>query len=247
MKTFPRLDLSGNACLQSRFVAAAMVACLAAGCGGSDPPAGDGSNKPGSSSATDGETPDGSETSTTEPSEEPAAETVKLPAPEQLSKLADATPPLDEGRITIHGPEGWQRASRNDKKYLARFQRDRTSQIPRIQLTAEDSDLASLTAENSAEFADGVREDDADEIAVIQEFGGRMWVYHKRRIRTSEGALYDVLKLHALRGGRHYVLELQCVGNTLDDFKLQLFSVANGLKFSDPAPSDEEEAGSDAP
>ena len=80
---------------------------------------------------------------------------VKQYAAAQLPPVTLELPPLDEGRIEIPTPDGWQAASRTTG-LVARFHEKGRSGIPQIIIKVEDATGApeSITAENVVAFAD---------------------------------------------------------------------------------------------
>jgi hypothetical protein len=186
------------------------------------------------------------------PQSPPSAGAVALP------KLADPLPLLDEGRVEVSPPKGWEVPSRSSK-YLALFQQDRGSKYPAIILTGEDYDFPDVTAENAGELAAKL----AAELSVASveptSVGSFVGVtYRKRsRERDSLSKIVDRLFLETVVAGRKYRLELRTREDSGKEAEPHLEAVARGVKFlaarseassaAAEAPSDESERKPDAP
>lgn len=175
-----------------------------------------------------------------------------------LPKLGDPMPPLDDDRLIVAPPAGWQVLPRS-KNYLARFRADKREPFPTIIITVDDFEsIRNVTAENQVEFGKAVfaqmqerakrlqQEGKGDGKVKLAEsiepvkIGKFLGIQYARRVRTSEGVM-DSYFLETVRDGRRYILELRDLENAAAQWKPHLYAVALGMQFpksaaAEPAP-----------
>jgi len=147
-------------------------------------------------------------------------------------------PLLDDGRIEVTPPKGWEIASRRGDKWLARFYRS-GSQYPTIIITAEDYEgTVAVTKENLEEFArqisEALREGAGKTVEGVRlvEIGDFLGVtYRKVAIVKRDRTRMDCVFLETVFDGRKYRFELRTPEGTWEDYEPHLHAVAGGVKF----------------
>jgi len=171
----------------------------------------------------------------------PSADTAPLP------KLGDPLPLLDDGRIEIAPPEGWQVPGRSSK-YLALFQQGAGSKYPAIILTGEDYDFPDVGAENADELASKLAAELSLPSVKPASLGSFVGVTYRKRSkeRDSINKIVDRLFLETVVAGRKYRLELRTWEDSSGEAEPYFQAVAQGIKFL-AAQADEPPAASDPP
>ena len=175
---------------------------------------------------------------------------------QELPKLGDYLPPLDDGRIELAPPEGWHVPGRSSK-WIARFQRDTAAQYPSIVITAEDYEsLLNVSQNNLEEFADQTAA--AESVSSVKPIQVDRFVgvtYRKRGIeKDSINKILERLFLVTVVAGRKYTLELRTREGMLGEGQPCLLAVAGGIKFpaarqrleEEPRQQPEQDAGDEA-
>jgi hypothetical protein len=186
----------------------------------------------------------------------PVDTSLKRRSVSELPAVADYLPPLDEGRIEIAGPEGWNPLPRSSK-FLAGFVKGKASDLPRIVITASDPPAAKLadTNEKNADTLAALLNADLrkDTTKRVPErclpivLGQHMFVRHVR-LASLGGDPAVIQSLQTVRGGRLYTVELFC--QSLTDERDNGYAVAANLKFgkaADPLADIAAEPGVDPP
>jgi hypothetical protein len=177
-------------------VGTAALALAVAGCGGS----GERSSGGGSGAA---------------PSADSAGD-IKVRTVESLPEVGDYLPPLDDGRIEVAPPEGWNLLPRR-ANYVAGFVKGKASEMPRITLTAWDTPLPEVTelTEANADLleAELVRQFKKDKKAIQEPplpivLGDTLYLRYVRLAKTTSGSNLVIQALETVRGGRLYSIEL---------------------------------------
>jgi hypothetical protein len=185
----------------------------------------------------------------------------------ELPAVTDYLPPLDDGRIEIAGPDGWNTLQRSSK-YLAGFVKGKASELPRIVVTASDPPTANLpdTTEQNADGLATVLDSQLhkDTRKIVPEhclpivLGDHTYVRHVR-LASLGGDPAVIQSLQTIRGGRMYTVELICAVDAADgreyvkSLKLERdngYAVAASLRFgkaADPLAGVAAEAASDPP
>jgi len=147
---------------------------------------------------------------------EKSAGAIKRRAADKLPAVGDYLPPLDEGRIEIAPPAGWNTMPR-DVLYLARFVQGKVSELPRITVTAWDTplpEITELTEANAGQLAAELVSQLKKDKKTVPEppkpiiLGETLFLRHVRRARLASGGEVVVQALDTVRGGRIYTVEL---------------------------------------
>jgi hypothetical protein len=169
---------------------------------------------------------------------------------EGLPELGDYLHPLDQDRIEIAAPKGWQFAPRGD--YIARIQKSPVSKYPSIIVTAEDYQgrgIDRVSEKNVEEFADQVaaaRGKDRSEVQPV-EIGSFVGVAYRKRGKEagSVSRIVDMLFLDTVVSGRKYSTHLRSEQGSLAKDQPYLYAVVAGMKFreaeSQPLPKEKPE------
>jgi hypothetical protein len=225
-----------------------LSACMFAGCscsGSSIPGPGPGSGKP----------------------PNPVDTTFKRRTASELPVVDDYLPPLDDGRIEIAGPEGWNPLPRSSK-YLAGFVKGRASDLPRIVVTVGDPPAAKLADTNeknadmlAALLSAELRKDTTKRVperCLPIVLGQHVFIRHVR-LASLGGDPAVIQSLQTVRSGKLYTVELFCNVDAADgrEYRKSLtderdngYAVAANLKFgtaADPLAGIAAEPGVDLP
>jgi hypothetical protein len=142
---------------------------------------------------------------------------IKRRAAEDLPAVGEYLPALDDGRVEIAPPEGWIDRPRTSK-FLAAFTKDKASEYPRIQVTADDSPLpvlGDLSEENVDQFVTVFDEKFKKKAASLPEparpiyLGDTLYLRQVRLVAIKEHRLV-LQSLTTVQGGRMYKVELFC-------------------------------------
>lgn len=162
-----------------------------------------------------------------------AAATKAAPKTPALPKLGEYLPPLDENRVEIAPPAGWQVPPR-DSRWLAHFQEKTSSKYPAIIVTAADygSDFT-VTGKNANEFAKKVAEEQDLSTVKPVEIGRFVGAIYRTRAKQKTGisVVLDRLFLETVVNGRKYIVELRTRDGSLLEYQPYLYAVAAGMKF----------------
>ena len=173
-----------------------------------------------------------------------SASGVKQYAAAQLPPVVLELPPLDEGRIEIPTPDGWQAASRTTG-LVARFHEKGRSGIPQMIIKVEDAAGApeSLTAENVVAYAAQVQAELDAQVAAKKTtllepvkpmlLGSNPWVRYvvTGKLPNKERATIERQILRSVQRGRIYSIDLQVEANTLTKSRDHAYALAAGVKF----------------
>lgn len=173
---------------------------------------------------------------------------VKQYAAAQLPPVTLELPPLDDGRIEIPTPAGWQAASRTTG-LVARFHEKGRSGIPQIIIKVEDATGApeSITAENLVAFTDLVQKELDSQVAAKKTtllepakpllLGANPWVRYvvTGKLPNKEKATIERQILRTVQRGRMYSIDLQVEANTLAKSRDHAYALAAGMTFHAPA------------
>jgi len=180
---------------------------------------------------------------------ETAAEAaIKRRAADSLPAIGEYLPPLDDGRIEVAPPEGWNVLSRKDK-YLANFTKGKANEFPRISVTvaeappgaddySEDNAFESAAATNKRHRAEAKKS--IVEPAKPLVLGEHVWLRHVRNPRFS-GEPIAIQSLQTIYGGRQYTVELIVDVKSPEEYAADLqkvrdlgYTVAAHVKFLKP-------------
>jgi len=159
----------------------------------------------------------------------------------KLPKLGDPLPhPLDEGRVTIAPPAGWEISPR-DSRFLVRFQEDPHESYPTIIVKAEDEsgsirDVTRATVHDFAKQVAAELKGSKSQKTVIEEFEAGLFVgidYERRgRVeRDYKTIIVERLILETIVDGRRYSIDLRTRDQDLHKYRPHAFAVAAGMKF----------------
>lgn len=159
----------------------------------------------------------------------------------KLPKLGEPLPQvLDEGRVVIAPPAGWQISPR-DSRWLIRFQEDPHQSYPSIIVKAEDesSSMRNVTRETLHDFAKRVAaelEASKSQKTVIEEFeaGSFVGVNYERRGKAKHDyktIIVERLILETIVDGRRYSIDLRTRDQDLHRYRPYAFAVAAGMEF----------------
>lgn len=175
-----------------------------------------------------------------------------------LPKLGEYMVPLDDGRIQVAPPAGWEIGPRK-ADYVIWFRKSRDSAYPCILVSAEDFEGPSGVREaNVAQFAGEVREhlEDAGKTAkglsplVVDAFAGVTYRSVGKTKQKFNTILLDRVFVSTAVSGRLYTFELRTPRDLLSATESAVVAVAAGAKFpkskgetaSDPVPPNERAA-----
>jgi hypothetical protein len=176
---------------------------------------------------------------------------IKRRAAEDLPAVGEYLPVLDDGRVEIAPPEGWIDLPRTSK-FLAAFAKDKASEYPRIQVTAEDSlipVLGDLSEENVDQFVTVFDEKFKKKAASLPEparpiyLGDKLYLRQVRLVAIKDRRLV-LQSLATIEKGRMYKVELFCEVDPADpaDYATPLtaardyaYAVAAHLAVVEPA------------
>ena len=187
----------------------------------------------------------------------PAAPSLVTVAADEL-EIGEYLPPLDEARIELADPTGWERFPRS-KKYLARFYRGSSSTLPWIIVTADDSPYEGIqdtTADNYELLLEAVTAEVNErpslwETPLAMKIGDNYYIRYVLKATLNQHAAGQQI-LVTVVGGRRYTVDLQFIKGTILDFKSAGYAVAASLRPATtslpaaPADKDENDAPTDA-
>ena len=144
----------------------------------------------------------------------------KTPPQSAFPKLGEPLPPLDDDRLVIAPPAKWDRLSRSSN-YLAAFAHDKRDPYPKIIVTVEDFEpVHNASADNLDDYVKHVNADLKDEaqrkkdagkgdgkVKLMEQveatsFGKFHGVKYARRVKTSEGDVFDQYYVETVKKGR---------------------------------------------
>lgn len=226
-----------------KLIASSLVTILlAAGCGG---PSNSGSSVPADSSG-----------GTTQPASNPAAAANSAPnqgtpdlgttqgvttIPQDKLPIGDYMPPLDDDRIEVAKPKGWQALPR-DSDFLTRFYETNRNGLPRIEITVEArtyGDLTTVTAANVEQFATLVAAD-LGELELVEkvlplQIGGTPCARYVGRVdlKLAGGQTISAerQRLLVLHDSRLYTIDLLVMPNTLRKSRDAAYAACASLRF----------------
>lgn len=188
-----------------------------------------------------------------------AAGSVKKYDRSKLPKTTQELPPLDQGRVEVPTPTGWEWRSQ-EKSLLARFHQKGRSGMPQIIVKLDDespSEIADVTADNVEAYAAAIQASlDAKGTRVIEPsrpllLGGNAWARYVQpgKLPNKKAATIERQILKTTRGGRTYIVELQVPIKELKPHRDHAYAVAAGMKFTagGSAPAGETNAPEAAP
>ncbi len=154
-----------------------------------------------------------------------------------LPELGDYLPPLDDDRIEVAGPKGWDVPSRSSR-YLVWFRRSAKASYPCVIITAKDhpgEDVFTVSEENAGKFADQTAAAlDKDRSAVrpvrIGRFVGASY-WKRGKEPKSVSKIIELLYLDTVVAGRKYSIHLRSREGDLEQDQPYLFAVADGIRF----------------
>ncbi|MHB8899711.1 MAG: hypothetical protein ACYC6Y_13265 [Thermoguttaceae bacterium] len=158
------------------------------------------------------------------PAAAPPAPVRQAPAA-SLPALGDYMPPLDDGRIEIAGPAGWELLPRK-RDYVVLFKADSPDDYPLILVKAADAS-GSLTAENAAAFAKTLGP--SAEPLVVGKWIGALQSKRGKEPGSINGILEQLL-FTTVVGDRAYTFELRTRQGRVAEFQDTLFAVVAGLR-----------------
>ena len=153
-------------------------------------------------------------------------------------KLGDYMPPLDQGRLEIAAPKGWNWANPGGGVLVAFKPQDaEVNALPRVLLTVEDSpflELDDVTSANVEELvslvADSLGEAKPQEpVRAVTAAGQPFAQYTLLAKRRSQIVVQQILK--TIVGGRAYTLQLEVYQPQFDQHKMALNVIAASMKF----------------
>lgn len=197
----------------------------------------------------------------------PAGSTQGTPAnvrtadPAALPEVADPTPPLDGGRLTVRIPAGWDMAPRSNK-YLMRFVETRGETYPSIIITADDysgthrvtgSNVEAFASELASQYA--AQESTARLAAAIEpiQVGRFVGITTQRRslVETEYKKItVEQLLLETVADGRKYTIELRTRDGDSQRYSPYLLATAASIQFGgegDDLAADDEPASLEPP
>jgi len=212
---------------------------LATGCGGSGKPA---AQTPPTPADNGGPVVPGATDSASSPIA-PAAKPglTKIP-PEKLA-IGDYMPPLDDDRVEIAKPVGWQALPR-DSDFLTRFYQTNRNGLPRIEITVEPrtyGDLTTVTAENVESFVKLVAAELGDleliENVIPLQIGDTSCARYVGRVdlnlQGGQKIIAERQRLLVLRDSRLYTIDLLVLPNTLLRSRDAAYAVCASLRFGE--------------
>lgn len=157
---------------------------------------------------------------------------------DKLPALAEAVEGLDDGRLSVRGPEGWRLQPRG-KNYLVKFALSDKSAFPQVIVTGYDSpEPADLTEENAASYAEARQAELLNEVkkaSIGQDFRpiklpNATGVFYIRK-GVIEEILVERVIITLIKGGHRYDVETRSVPANIQDFEKFGQAVANGLEW----------------
>jgi len=179
----------------------------------------------------------------------PSREESSAILPENLPKLGDYMPPLDDERIEVAPPAGWHIPSASSK-YIVRFQTDVQTKYPSIIVTGKDYEpIFRVSKDNVKQFAAQVKS--AESLSSVEpiEVGKFIGVTYGKRAKEKQSInkILERLFLDTVVAGRRYSIELRTREGSLVEAQPYLFAVANGIKFLKAEPAQEEPVAEEVP
>ncbi len=164
--------------------------------------------------------------------------------PQDKLAIGDYMPPLDDDRVEIAKPQGWQALPR-DSAYLTRFFQTNRNGLPRIEITVEPrtyGEIESVTADNVEQFAKLVAKDLGDleliENVLPLQIGETACARYVGRVDLKLAAGQTInaerQRLLVLQGGRLYTIDLLVLPNTLRQSRDAAYAVCASLRFGGP-------------
>ena len=156
---------------------------------------------------------------------------------DKLPPLGEPLPrPLDDGRVTIAPPEGWEIAPRGGS-WLIRFQKDAQEAYPSIMVYAEDdtTGLTTVTPQNAKDFAKQVAAE-LSQGTVLEpvSVGSFVGVNYELRGRAKHSGttivVYRAL-METVVDGRRYKIDLRTRDDDLHQLRPYALAVAGGMEF----------------
>lgn len=176
---------------------------------------------------------------------EPETEAIKQRTADSLPAIGDYLPLLDDGRVEVAPPKGWNVLGRKPN-YLANFTKGKASELPRISITVGDSPASfdEVTEENAAAFAaEMAKKLKAEKKSSIVEppkpimLGQTVWSRHVRN-PLNAGSPIAIQTLQTARGGRLYAIDLVVDVSSQQEYAAGLqqerdqgYAVAANMKF----------------
>jgi hypothetical protein len=173
-------------------------------------------------------------------------------------KTTDPLMPLDNGRLRLAGPLGWERLS-GGFSHLVRFEQGTDSGYPKIEISVEESpatpydEFDSITKDNVVAFAKkidtkiftgehpGVLASDAFEPPRPMIIGGVACVRYVLPAKVRRGAVvYDIERqyLETIHNRRLYRIELSVIEDKILNFRDASYSVLASIEFLDTGEED---------
>jgi hypothetical protein len=159
----------------------------------------------------------------------------------KLPKLGEPFPqPLDDDRVTLAPPDGWDISPRNSK-WMVRFQKDAQDAYPSIIIyaDADTTGIGTVTNQNANEFAKQVVAEltqGASQKTVLEPLtvGSFVGVNYERRGKAKHG-FKDIIVQRAIMetvvAGRRYKIDLRTRDGDLHQYRPHALAVAGGMKF----------------
>lgn len=175
---------------------------------------------------------------------DPSAEqgtAIKTYERDKLPKTTQELPPLDQGRVEIPTPEGWQWRSQ-EKGLLARFHLKGRSGIPQILIKIDSEftpEIDEVTAENVKDYAESVQAQlDKQQAKYVESakpliLGDNAWARYviPGKLPGKQVATIERQILKTTRGGRNYLVELQVPIKELLKYRDASYAIAAGMSF----------------
>jgi hypothetical protein len=166
----------------------------------------------------------------------------------ELPKLDEYLPPLDEGRIEVAPPAGWNRMAKT-ASYLCSFTEAKGGRLPAIVVKVSEPTVEgfdNVNEENVAEFTQALQATLKEplEDAVPMVIGSNAFARYVKAARVKNAAA-EVQVLATIQNGRMYTVELQVIAKAILAHRDHAYAVGAGLKFpqaveSTPEPKAEE-------
>lgn len=160
--------------------------------------------------------------------------TVKHVDAAELPKLDEYLPPLDEGRIEVAPPAGWNRMAKT-ASYLCSFNEAKGGRLPAIVVKVSEPTVEGfdhVTEENVADFTHALQATLKEplEDAVPMMIGSNAFARYVKSARMKNAAA-EVQVLATIQNGRMYTVELQVIAKTILAHRDHAYAVGAGLKF----------------